>query len=120
MEAKQRELTAREQAYFEHRDQAKEQGLTLTAYCQKVGLNVRRLYAARRALVEKGVVPRTLAPRTQQGRPSQFVAVHLAAPVASDPVCRVRHPSGWTIECGRWPEAAWVSQLLQGGEHAAA
>ena len=63
MEGKDRELTARQQAYFEHVRQAREQGLTLTAYCRKVGLNVRSLYGVRRDMVEKGIVPRTLAHR---------------------------------------------------------
>lgn len=122
MEAKQAELTEREQAYLEHRRQAKEQGLTLTAYCQEQGLNVRSLYSVRRELVDKGVVPRTLAPRTKQTRPGKFVAVHVTTPETNEAelVCRVRHPSGWMIECGRWPEAAWVSQLLKGASDAAA
>jgi hypothetical protein len=55
MEAKQPELRPREQAYLEHVRQAKEQGLTLTAYCQKLGLNVRSLYSVRRELVDKGI-----------------------------------------------------------------
>lgn len=122
MEAKQAELMPREQAYFEHVRQAKEQGLTLTAYCQKLGLNVRSLYSVRRELVDKGLVPRTLAPRTKKTRPSKFVAVRVAAggTDGAELVCRVRHPSGWTIECGRWPEAAWVSQLLKEAGDAAA
>lgn len=122
MEAKQQERTAREQAYFEHVRQAKEQGLTLTAYCRRLGLNVRSLYGVRRDLVEKGMVARTLAPRTEKSRPGKFVAVRIATPVTNgaEPVCRVRHPSGWTLECSRWPEAAWVSQLMQGGGDAAA
>lgn len=122
MEAKEAELKPREQAYFEHVRRAKEQGLTLKAYCQREGLNVRSLYSVRRELVDKGLVPRTLAPKTPKQRPGKFVAVRVAAPGANDAqlVCRVRHPSGWTIECGRWPEAAWVVQLLKGGADATA
>lgn len=122
MEAKQPELTAREQAYLEHVRQAKEQGLTLTAYCERLGLNVRSLYSVRRELVDKGVVPRTLAPKSKKGRPGKFVAVRVATPAANgaELVCRVRHPSGVTIECGRWPEAAWLSELMKGGADASA
>ncbi|MBX3694755.1 MAG: hypothetical protein KF790_06250 [Steroidobacteraceae bacterium] len=122
MEAKAQNLTAREQAYFEHVRQAKEQRLTLTGYCQKLGLNVRSLYSVRRDLVDKGVVSRTLAPRTRKTRPGKFVAVHIATPGTNggEPVCWVRHPSGVTIECGRWPEAAWIAQLMKGGADAAA
>jgi hypothetical protein len=122
MERKQAELKPREQAYFEHVRQAKEQGLTLTAYCQGLGLNVRSLYSVRRELVDKGIVARTLAPRTKRkARAAKFVAVRVAGPGSgAELVCRVRHPSGWTIECGRWPEAAWVSQVLKGAADAAA
>jgi len=122
MEAKQQELTPRAQAYFEHVRRAKEQGLTLTAYCQREGLNVRSLYSVRRDLVDKGLMPRTLAPRTKkEARAGEFVAVRVAASGnGAELVCRVRHPSGWTIECGRWPEAAWMSQLMRGASDAAA
>lgn len=122
MEAKQAELKPREQAYFDHVRQAKEQGLTLTAYCQKVGLNVRSLYSVRRELVDKGIVPRTLAPKAKKARPGRFVAVQIATAGTNgaEPVCRVRHPSGVTIECDRWPEAVWVAQLMKGGEDASA
>jgi predicted transcriptional regulator len=123
MEAKQSELKAREQAYFEHLRAAKAQGLTLTAYCKNVGLNVRSLYSVRRELVEKGIVPRTLEPKkTPKKRSSQFVAVRLAAGGTNDaePVCQIRHPSGWRIECRDWPQASWMSALLNGADHAAA
>lgn len=122
MEAKQAELTERERAYLEHRRQAKERGLTLTAYCQEQGLNVRSLYSVRRELVDKGLVPRTLAPRMKKTRRGKFMAVHVTTSETNGGqlVCRVRHPSGWTIECGRWPEASWMSQLLKGASDAAA
>ena len=124
MEAKQAELTAREQAYFEHRRAAKEQGLSLTAYCKNVGINVRSLYAVRRELVEKGVVPRTFettkkkGPKKPQGK---FVAVRLGADGSKDgeAMCRLRHPSGWTLECRDWPQASWMTALLNGADRAA-
>jgi hypothetical protein len=122
MEARQPELTPREQAYIEHRRAAKEHGLTLTAYCKNVGLNVRSLYTVRRELVAKGVVPRTLAPRnTPKKRSSKFVAVRLAGGGTNEaePVCQMRHPSGWTIECRAWPQASWMSALVNGADHAA-
>lgn len=90
MEAKQLELTAPEQAYLEHVRQAKEQGLTLTAYCQRLGLNVRSLYSVRRNLVDRGLVARTLAPKAKKTRPGRLVAVHIATPGTNggEPVCR--------------------------------
>jgi hypothetical protein len=125
MEAKQAELTAREQAYFDHRRAAKEQGLSLTAYCKNVGLNVRSLYTVRRELVEKGVVPRTFESKKKTPKKKhsgRFVAVRLAAadgPKDAQATCRLRHPSGWTIECRDWPQASWMSALVNGADHAA-
>jgi hypothetical protein len=122
MEGKQLELAGREQAYFEHRRAAKEQGLSLTAYCKNVRLNVRSLYGVRRELVEKGVVPQTLErKKTPKRRRSEFVAVRLAAggPQDAEAVCRIRHPSGWTIECRDWPQGSWMAELLEGADHAA-
>jgi hypothetical protein len=128
MEAKQQELTPQEQAYFEHVRQAKEKGLTLKAYCEQRGLKVGSLYGVRRHLMEKGILPRVLPPktkaktRTKTKGSGKFVAVRLAddGPGVEQAVCRVRHPSGWTIECGRFPEASWVLELMKGGDHASA
>ena len=121
MEAEVRDLTARQREYFEHVRQAREQGLTLTAYCRAQGLEVRSLYGVRRELVRKGRLPRTLAPKTKRVGPSPFVAVQVASGASvAEPVCRVRHPSGWVVECGAWPEAGWVSSLMQGGGDATA
>jgi hypothetical protein len=127
METNGQELKPREQAYLEHVRRAKEQGLTLKDYCEKLGLNVRSLYGVRRDLMEKGILPRVLAPKTQTKTRAKasgkFVAVRVATlPEAGggEPACRVRHPSGWLIECSRMPEAAWVSELLQGGGDASA
>ena len=120
MEGDQSKLTLREQEYLEHVRRAREQGVTLVRYCETAGLKVRTLYGIKRYLVRKGSLPRTLAPK--KSRQGKFVAVRVATPAAGghDPVCRIRHRSGWMIECGRWPEAAWVSQLLKGGGDASA
>lgn len=125
MQAEQQELTPREEAYFEHVRQAKEQGLSLKEYCEKVGLNVRGLYGVRRVLMQKGVLPRALPPKKPKRKQSgsgKLVAVRVAEAGASgvQAICRVRHPSGWTIECGRFPEAAWVLELIKGADHASA
>jgi hypothetical protein len=124
MEAKQQQLTSREEAYFEHVGQAKAQGLSLKEYCEKLGLNVRGLYSVRRVLVQKGVLPRTLPPRepkTKKVGSGKFVAVRVAETGTNGAqVCRVHHRSGWSIECGRLPEAAWVAALIKGAEDASA
>lgn len=121
MEAKQEQkLTPREQAYLDHVRGAQKQGQSLKDYCEQLGMNVRGLYSVRRVLVQKGVLPRTLPPKTKKPGSGKFVAVRVAEPGTSgaEAVCRVRHPSGWTIECGRFPEVAWVLELLKGAGHA--
>jgi hypothetical protein len=34
----------------------------------------------------------------------------VTAPVA----CRIVHPSGWVVECGTLPQAAWLAAVLAG------
>lgn len=122
MEINQPKFTAREQAYFEHVRRSKAQGLTLAAYCQRHGLNATTLYSIRRDLVKQGKLARTMAPRSKTTSAGKFVAVRVAPPVMNDaaPVCRIRHRSGWTVECSQWPQAAWMAALVQGGDDAAA
>ena len=38
----------------------------------------------------------------------------LRRPRAAATVCRIRHPSGWTIECASFPEVSWMSALMSG------
>jgi hypothetical protein len=52
-------------------------------------------------------------------RGSKLVEVRIAPgmgkaerPMAGS-VCRLRHPSGWMIECGTWPEPRWLAGLLE-------
>jgi hypothetical protein len=43
------------------------------------------------------------------------VPVRVAAPASpAATVCRIRHPSGWTIECAGYPEASWMLALMSG------
>jgi len=67
------------------------------------------------------MVGRAQAAATQE--PGAFVGVRIApAPgaAATGAACRIRHPSGWVIECASWPEASWMAALFAGGTHAVA
>ena len=117
------ELTRREREYLEHLRQAQAQKLTLAEYCRARGLRAQSLYSVSSKLAGKGYVGH----RTVEviAKPLQatdrFMAVRVA-PVATNgagAVCRLRHPSGWTIECMDLPQASWMAALVQGGEHAA-
>ena len=70
----------------------------------------------KRGLVRKGLI----GGRRQSGKdkPTGFVPVRIApaaaVAAATTTVCRIRHPSGWMIECASFPEASWMSALLSG------
>ncbi len=123
MKHTQNELTRREREYLEHLRQAQAQKLTLAQYCRARGLRAQSLYSVSSKLASKGnLVHRggaMLAKRPQAS--DQFVAVRVApmATSGTGAVCRLRHPSGWTIECANWPQASWMAALVNGGEHAA-
>jgi len=108
------DLTRAERRFLERAAEAQEQGMTLEAYYRASGLSIGWLYNIHRQLQGKGVaVPE---PKGRQAILSndKFVQVCVRPPRRSEDgtVCRVRHPSGWMIECARWPEASWVRQLI--------
>lgn len=123
MEGRQAQLTPREAEYFEHVRRAAEEGVTLSAYCRARGKSVGALYAIRRQLARKGHA-RGGSPTAKITKQPAFVAVRVAEASSGagggEAVCRLRHPSGWTIECRDWPAASWLSALLNGADHAAA
>lgn len=130
MNAKRVELTEGERGYLEHVRRARSQGMGLSQYCRSVGLNPFSLYSMRRQMRRKGILPpaqqteRSAGAKEPRGSsvPGRFVAVRVVEPavpaaVASAPaglVCQLRHPSGWTIECGSWPEPRWVAGVMEG------
>ena len=72
-------LTPAQRAWLGHIRRCEEEGLTYKAYCQREGLKVGGLYAARKVLRGFGCAPAQPAPSTS---PPRFAAVRLAhAPV---------------------------------------
>ena len=120
-------LNEREQQTLEHLQKAQELGSSLAEYASVFGLEVKELYAMKQQLVRKGILPPTRG-KTEEAekaeKPSPFVAVRVVPtlPAAPSPMatCRLTHPSGWVIECGTLPPAAWLASVLSGGAHAAA
>lgn len=116
MDTKHEGLTAAERGYLEHAERAQGQGQTLAEYCRQTGLSPHVLYSARRQLKAKGVLPE--APKRQRvpQKPAQFITVSVGESArAGALVCRLRHPSGWVMECGSWPEPNWLKDVT--GEH---
>ncbi len=127
MKAKHEELTSGERRYLEHARRAENQSLPLSEYCRSMGLSPHTLYSMRRQMRRKGV----LAPVVRAGAAlpvvrgeaaERFVAIRVSerSGRAGGPVCWLRHPSGWVIECASWPPGAWMRECFGGEIHAAA
>ena len=109
------ELTQSDRGWLEHLRRAHAERVTLVEYARAAGLKVGSLYEARRSLQRKGVrVPGAEAGATKEQKPPEFVPVRVAPSVvsATTTVCRLRHASGWVIECASWPDASWLAGLL--------
>lgn len=121
-------LTEREQEALEHMRKAQELGTTLKEYASRFGLDVQKLYQLRKPLVRKGALgpapSEAKEPRKITDRASALVPVRIVpsgrGPGSTPVSCRLMHPSGWVIECGEFPSAAWMTAVLSGGAHAAA
>jgi hypothetical protein len=120
-------LTEGEGQALEHMHKAQELGTTLKEYASRFGLDIRELYQLRRRLVRKGALGPTRSPAQEPRRAdrvSAFLPVRIVsrgpAPGSTPLACRLVHPSGWVIECGGFPPAAWMATVLAGGAHAAA
>lgn len=116
---KQAEFTLGEQRYVERAREAQAEGLSLRDYYLAHGLSLRMLLRVQRQLAEKGMVLPPSSAAVEAGKPGKLIEVRVAAAVvpaqvpASGAVCRLRHPSGWLIECGMWPDPRWLSGLME-------
>ncbi len=94
-------------------------GVSLKDYYLAHGLSLRMLSRVQRQLTDKGIVLPPSSVVGQAGKAGKFIEVRVADSVgragfpAAGPVCRLRHPSGWLIECGMWPDPRWLSGLMQ-------
>jgi hypothetical protein len=102
-------LNEREREWLEHVRQARERGVSFAEYCRRAGLSASLWYRVRRGLVQKGVLG------MEEEKPAGFAPVRVMGSARAAPVaCRLRHPSGWTIECEGTPEVSWVRALMAG------
>ena len=108
------DLTRAERRFLERASEAQQQGVTLEEYYRASGLSVGWLYNIRRQLQGKGVMVPEPSARIAAVTSGKFVEVCVrpATMSAESAVCRVRHPSGWMIECASWPEVSWMRQLI--------
>ena len=117
-EQKRAELTLGERRYLEQVREAQSEGASLKDYYLAHGLSLRMLSRVQRQLTDKGIAWPPSSVVTEAGKAGKLIEVRVADSVggagfpAPGPVCRLRHPSGWLIECGAWPDPRWISALM--------
>src|SRR5271157_2342878 len=94
-------LSERERACLAHLEEAKKLGVSFSQYCRDRQISMHQWTWIKRALVRKGVIGKRR--RDDRSNAVGFVPVRVAPPAAARPVCWIRHPSGWTIECASYP-----------------
>ncbi len=118
-------LTERERECLKHFRQAQELGVSFAEYCRSQGLKSNEWHAVRHGMVHKGLLPGRnrssgAKKKPSRRRQSRFAPVRLAAGgaevSASAAACRLRHASGWVIECASLPEVQWLKGLLEGAQ----
>jgi hypothetical protein len=112
-------LNERERACLGHLEQAKRLGVSFSRYCRDKELKLHQWAWVKRVLVRKGVISErrgVVEPKAVVGFASVRVAPAAATmtTAAARRGCRIRHPSGWTIECSGYPEVSWLLALLSG------
>src|SRR5262249_43561684 len=98
-------------------------GGSFAEYCRAAGLKANEWHAVRHGMVQKGLLPgrrgSTRAKRKMtKPKRSRFIPLRLKPSGSADQsmpmACRVRHPSGWVIECASVPEVQWLTGLVTG------
>lgn len=118
-EASVENLSERERACLEHVRQAEALRLSFSEYCRQKDLKFNQWYWIKRGLMRKGVIAApSKGTKAQVNKPKPktpgFAAVRIASQASVVTACRVRHPSGWVIECTSYPPAQWLSALVSG------
>ena len=96
-------LTYRQRYWLEHVQACEASGKTIAEYAKAKGLDAKAMYAGKKALVRKGVLPRTRAVRFQRAR------------VASGPLggeWRIQLPNGVSVAFAGPVDANALSLVL--------
>lgn len=116
-------LTEREREYLRHFESSRERGVSFAEYCRAQGLKAGAWHTVRHGMVRKGLLPAGNSgggarkkPRPSRQKRSKFIAVRVkdcdGAGVSASTACRLRHTSGWVIECTGLPELHWLKGLI--------
>jgi len=98
-------LTERQQYWLKHLRACEAAGKTTIDYARAHGINVKTLYSARKALAEKGTLPRPQAIRFQKVQTS-------SGPSSADNQWRIQLPNGVVVVFGGAVDAASLSVVL--------
>jgi len=96
-------LTDRQRHWLEHIRACEASGQGIAAYAREHGIDARALYAGKKVLVKKGVLPRT--------RPSRFQRAQVAGPVAGS-AWRIQLPNGLSVAFSGAVDAGTLSTVL--------
>lgn len=103
-------LSEKEQTCLAHHRQAQALGISFAEYCRERDLKVNQWYWIRTGLIRRGIIAGH--GKTEADKPAGFAPVHIAPTVSQTTACRIRHPSGWVIECDSVPQAQWLPDLI--------
>ena len=111
------ELSESEVMFLEHLHQSQAQGVSLAGYCRSRDLNVGLLYRIKQGLAHRGMKEcGEAAVRKVRALPARFTPVRIS-PSPAMPIttaCRIKHPTGWVVECASFPPPAWLNALMMG------
>lgn len=98
-------LTERQQYWLKHIRACDAAGQTSIDYAREQGINVKSLYSARKALAEKGTLPRP--------QPSRFQKAQLSSsPIRTDSQWHIQLPNGVTVAFGGAVDTKSLSLVL--------
>jgi hypothetical protein len=114
------ELTERQRECLKHFREAQERGVSFAEYCRSEGLKANEWHAVKHGMARKGLLSarsrRGAAARKQfRQRRSRFIPVRVEPSIcemSAGAACRLRHASGWVIECTSLPELHWLKGLI--------
>ena len=103
MDIKEISLTERQRHWLEHLRACEALGKGIAGYAAAHGLDVKAMYAGKKVLVKKGVLPRT--------RPSRFQRAAVKGPVHGS-AWRIQLPNGLSVAFSGTVDAGTLSTIL--------
>ena len=96
-------LTEHQRRWLEHLRACEVSGKGIAAYASEHGLDARAMYAGKKVLVKKGILPRT--------RPSRFQRAEVKDPVHGN-AWRIQSPNGLSVAFSGTVDAGTLSAVL--------